>query len=129
LIVDTSALLAILFDEPEGPAFLTLLIGAPKPMISTANLLEAWIVTDRHFNSAKARALDALLPVLGIEQLPVSSTQIVLARQAYEKYGKGRHPASLNFGDCFAYSLAKLTKNRLLFKGNDFSKTDIEAAG
>lgn len=86
------------------------------------------MVTDRHPNLAKARALDGLLELLGIEMRPVDRTQARVARQAYEDFGRGRHPAALNFGDCFAYALAKVSGDRLLFKGNDFARTDIARA-
>ena len=125
MIVDTSALLAILFDEPEGPEFLRQIVEAPTRGISVATMVEAWMVTDRHSNPAKAQALDDLIELLGIELRPVNEPQARLARQAYHRYGKGKHPASLNFGDCFSYALAKASGERLLYKGNDFSRTDI----
>ena len=128
MILDTSAVLAILFDEPEGPEFLRMAIEAPLLAISTANMVEAWMVTDRHPNPAKATALDELTELLAIELRPVSTAQARLARQAYHAFGKGRHPAALNYGDCFAYALAKFSNDTLLFKGNDFSRTDIVSA-
>lgn len=127
MILDSSALLAILFDEPEGAEFLRLLVEAPVRAISAANMVEAWMVTDRHPNPAKAAALDELVALLEIELRPVDAAQARLARQAYQAFGKGRHPAALNFGDCFAYALTKMSHDRLLFKGNDFSLTDIPA--
>jgi ribonuclease VapC len=127
MIIDTSALLAILFDEPEGSELLRLVVEAPTRLMSAANTLEAWIVADRHPNPAKAPALDALIETVGIDIEPVTEAQARLAREAYKTYGKGRHPAGLNYGDCFAYALAKATGLPLLFKGEDFSRTDIEA--
>jgi ribonuclease VapC len=100
MIIDTSALLAIIFDEPDGP----------------------------HENPAKAPALDELIETLDIDIEPVTVQQARVARGAYHLYGKGKHPAGLNYGDCFAYALAKAMHQPLLFKGNDFSQTDIEAA-
>lgn len=128
MISDTSALLAILFDEPEGPEFLRLLVDTPVRAISAANMVEAWMVTDRHPNLAKAKALDGLVELLGVEMRPVNRAQARVARHAYEVFGKGRHPAALNFGDCFAYALTKVSGDKLLFKGNDFARTDIARA-
>jgi ribonuclease VapC len=126
MIIDTSALLAILFDEPDGPALLRQIAEAPIRLMSSANAVEAWIVADRHANPAKGPALDALLETLGIDIVPVTVQHARLARTAYHTYGKGRHPAGLNFGDCFAYALAKATGLPLLFKGDDFGQTDVE---
>jgi len=125
LIIDTSALLAIVFDEPDGPKLLRMIVDAPQRAISTANLLEAWMVVDRHSNPTKGKLLENLLSLLSLELRPVTDAQIKIAREAYAKYGKGRHPAKLNFGDCFAYALAKLDGGKLLYKGDDFSKTDL----
>jgi ribonuclease VapC len=125
MIIDTSALLAILFDEPDGPALLRRIAEAPIRLMSSANAVEAWIVADRHANPAKGPALDALLETLGIDIVPVTVQHARLARTAYHTYGKGRHPAGLNFGDCFAYALAKATDLPLLFKGDDFGQTDV----
>lgn len=127
MIIDTSVLLAILFDESDGPELLRLVVEAPTRLMSAANVLEAWIVADRHPNPAKAPALDALIETVGLDIEPVTVAQARLAREAYKAYGKGRHPAGLNYGDCFAYALAKATGLPLLFKGEDFSQTDIEA--
>ena len=125
MIIDTSALLAILFDESDGPALLRRIAEAPIRLMSSANAVEAWIVADRHANPAKGPALDALLETLGIDIVPVTIQHARLARTAYHTYGKGRHPAGLNFGDCFAYALAKATDLPLLFKGDDFGQTDV----
>ena len=127
MIIDTSALLAIVFDEADGPELLRLVVEAPTCLMSSANALEAWIVADYHENPAKAPALDALIETLGIDIEPVTVQQARVARRAYYLYGKGRHPAGLNYGDCFAYALARAMHQPLLFKGNDFSQTDIEA--
>jgi len=125
MIIDTSALLAMLFDAPDGPALLRRIAEAPIRLMSSANAVEAWIVADRHANPAKGPALDALLETLGIDIVPVTVLHARLARAAYHTYGKGRHPAGLNFGDCFAYALAKATDLPLLFKGDDFGQTDV----
>jgi ribonuclease VapC len=126
MIIDTSALLAIVFDESDGPELLRLVVEAPTRLISCANALEAWIVADRHENPAKAPALDELLATLEIAIEAVTVQQARLARRAYDLYGKGNHAAGLNYGDCFAYALAKTMGQPLLFKGNDFSQTDVE---
>ena len=128
MILDTSALLAILFDEPEGPQFLMQIVEAPLRVISAANMVEAWMVTDRHSNRAKATALDELVKLLEVEVRSVDLVQARVARRAFEKYGKGKHPAGLNFGDCFAYALTQVSGDKLLFKGGDFSHTDIAKA-
>jgi ribonuclease VapC len=125
MIIDTSALLAILFDEPDGLTVLRRTAEAPIRLMSSANAVEAWIVADRHANPAKGPALDALLETLGIDIVPVTVQHARLARTAYHTYGKGRHPAGLNFGDCFAYALVKATDLPLLFKGDDFGQTDV----
>jgi ribonuclease VapC len=127
MIIDTSALLAILFDEPDGPDLLRRVVEAPLRLMSAANALEAWIVADRHANPAKAPALDALIETLSIDIEPVTIHQARVACEAYKAYGKGNHPAGLNYGDCFAYALAKAMSQPLLFKGDDFSQTDIKA--
>jgi ribonuclease VapC len=126
MIIDTSALLAIIFDEPDGPELLRLVVEAPSRLISSANALEAWIVADRHENPAKAPALDELLDTLEVAIETVTVQQARIARRAYHIYGKGNHVAGLNYGDCFAYALAKTMGQPLLFKGNDFAQTDIE---
>ena len=96
MIIDTSALLAILFDESDGPELLRLVVEAQTRLMSAANVLEAWIVADRHPNPAKAPALDALIETVGLDIEPVTRAQARLARAAYQAYGKGRHPAGLN---------------------------------
>lgn len=125
LIIDTSALVAIVYREDEGQKFLTAIAQVPRRLMSTANFLEAAIVVDRSADVRRAPAFDEIVKYLGIEFVPVTLEQASLARQAYRRYGKGNHPAGLNFGDCFAYALAKTTGETLLFKGSDFSHTDV----
>jgi ribonuclease VapC len=130
VIVDTSALLAILLGEPEADAF-TLAIGrAEEPVrMSAASYVEAGIRVDQSKNPIAQLALDDLIERLRIVIEPVSVEQAYAARVAYRAYGKGSgHPAGLNFGDCFAYALAKATGEPLLFKGGDFGHTDLRAA-
>lgn len=126
MVVDTSALLAVLFDEPEAEVFARAIAGAEVSRISTANLLEAGIVADCQTDARTGRQLDALVADLGLRIEPVTEEQVGIARQAYLDFGRGNHPAKLNFGDCFAYALAKASGEPLLFKGDDFGQTDID---
>ncbi len=129
VIVDASALLAIIFDEPDGERMENMLIEAQhRPVMSPVNFLEATVRIDQMKSEAKSRKLDELLKALAIEIAAVTPEQAYLAREAYQKFGKGNHEARLNLGDCFAYALAKARNEPLLFKGDDFKKTDIEAA-
>lgn len=129
MIVDTSALLAILRDEPEALLCAQAIEAAVTCRISAANLLEAAIVVDGSRDPIASRRLDDLLNVANIATAPVTEEQVRIGREAYRDFGKGSgHPAQLNFGDCFAYALAKVTGEPLLFKGNDFTHTDTTAA-
>jgi ribonuclease VapC len=125
MIVDTSALLAVFFEEPEAERFARAIAGADVARISAANLLEAGIVADNQTDPRTGRQLDALVVNFRLRIDPVTEEQVLIARQAYVDYGRGNHPAGLNFGDCFAYALAKATGEPLLFKGEDFARTDI----
>lgn len=129
MILDSSVLVAILQEEPEAPSLLETLAGHRGLLrLSAANYLEAAIVIDRNGNAELSARLDALIAKLGIEIAPVSTEHASTGRAAYRAYGKGNHPARLNFGDCFAYALAKATGEPLLFKGDDFVHTDVTAA-
>jgi ribonuclease VapC len=125
MIVDTSALLAVFFEEPEAERFARAIAGADVARISAANLLEAGIVADNQTDPRTGRQLDALVVNFRLRIDPVTEEQVWIARQAYVDYGRGNHPAGLNFGDCLAYALAKATGEPLLFKGEDFARTDI----
>jgi ribonuclease VapC len=127
MVVDTSALLAVLFDEPEAEDLARAMARAEVSRMSAANLLEAGIVADCQTDARTGRQLDALVANFQLRIEPVTEEQVGIARQAYLDYGRGNHPAKLNFGDCFAYALAKSSGEPLLFKGNDFEQTDIEA--
>ena len=127
-MIDSSALIAILQDEPERPVFVRKLAQDPVRLISAANWLETAIVIDDRFGEAGARDLKLLLIEAAVEIVPVTAAQAELARAAYRRFGRGNHPARLNFGDCFAYALARETGEPLLFKGNDFGQTDIGVA-
>lgn len=125
MVVDTSALVAIFLLEPEAEQFAHAILEAPKATMSAANLLEAGIILDSRIGHRDSIELDEFVVSIGLEIEPVTVDQARVARQAYRTYGKGNHPAALNFGDCFAYALAKTTGLPLLYKGDDFAKTDI----
>ena len=125
MVVETSAVLAILLDEPEAAEFAQLIEDDPAPVISAASVVEAGIVLiSRHGLDARDDLRD-FLEQGGLQVEPVTAEQAELALDAYQRYGKGRHRAGLNFGDCFAYALCQATGQPLLFKGQDFSQTDI----
>jgi ribonuclease VapC len=129
VIVDASALIAILRDEPEAPAMAQAIEEATQRQISAANWLEAAAVIDGSRDPVASRQFDDLIGVARILVAPVTEQQARIARAAYRDFGKGSgHPARLNFGDCFAYALAKDTGEPLLFKGRDFTHTDIVPA-
>lgn len=128
MIVDSSAVLAILSNEPEAAIFADKLAAAEVCRISAASLLESAIVIEARHGTAGGQKLDELVNAAQIHIEPVTSDQATIARQAYRTYGKGRHPAGLNFGDCFSYALAKSLGEPLLFKGDDFSQTDVSPA-
>ncbi len=129
MVIDTSAIAAILFGEAERSLLLDFVKQAESVVISAATLLETAMVIESRLGQPGSRELDDLLKQIGIEIIPVDLEQIEIARNAWSKYGKGRHPARLNFGDCFAYALAKLLGEPLLAKGDDFSQSDIEVLG
>jgi ribonuclease VapC len=129
VIVDASALLAIILDEPDGERMEDILVEAAlPPEISPVNFVEAAIRIDRLGSEEKSRKFEELIRTLQIEITKITPEQAYLAREAYQRFGKGNHPARLNLGDCFAYALAKARGEPLLFKGDDFRKTDVEAA-
>jgi ribonuclease VapC len=128
MVVDSSALLAILQDEPERRTMIEALESADRRCLSVVNLVEAGIVIETRRGPTAARLLDTLVERAGIEVVGVDIEQGELARRAFARYGKGRHAAGLNFGDCFAYALAQALGESLLFKGDDFSQTDVVAA-
>lgn len=126
MIVDTSAVVAILRSEPEAERFASALIEAGGAVMSAANYLEAGIVIDRERDPVASARLDAVVMELDIEIVDVTAKQARLARQAYRDFGKGcGHPAKLNFGDCFAYALATERGEALLFKGDDFAHAGL----
>ena len=128
MIIDTSALLAILQDEPERRAFTEAIAAAAVRRMSAATFLETSMVVEARHGADGVRLLDILIESAGIEVVAVDFAQARIARQAFAEFGKGRHPAGLNYGDCFAYALARQLSEPLLSKGNDFPQTDIALA-
>ena len=128
MIIDTSAILAILFEEPDAERFVRAVAAASSRRISAATLLETTIVLESRSGPAAAHELYAFLRRAQIELEPVTREQAQTARQAWRRFGEGNHSAGLNFGDCFAYALAMTAREPLLFKGRDFELTDIPAA-
>src|SRR5262244_3890372 len=129
MIVDTSAMVAILRDEPEALACARAIEGARVRRISAANFVEAAIVIDGSRDPVASRRFDDLVKEAQLVLEPVTEAQARIAREAYRDFGRGSgHPAKLNFGDCFAYALARTTGEPLLFKGNDFTHTDVTPA-
>jgi ribonuclease VapC len=128
MIVDTSAVLAILFTEDDAASYADAIAQADMRLISAANYLEAGIVVDNQISAAAGRQLDALISRAEIQVEAVTREHADIARRAYLDFGRGNHAARLNFGDCFAYALSKATGLPLLFKGNDFTKTDLASA-
>ncbi len=125
MVVDTSALAAILFDEPERRSFNEKIEADPVRLLSAASFVEAAVVIEARLGETGGRELDLFLHRAGIEVVAFDADQAESARRALRRYGKGRHPAGLNFGDCFAYALAMARREQLLFKGSDFALTDV----
>lgn len=129
MIVDTSAIVAILREEPAADQCLDLIAQVSARRISAANLLETYLVIDGAREPGLSRKLDALLARVALTVEPVTEAQVEIARDAFRRYGKGSgHGARLNYGDCFAYALARHRKEPLLFVGSDFARTDIGRA-
>ena len=125
MVIDTSALLAILLNEPDAPKYEMAFERDVRRLISTASLLEASIVMRRRFGESGELQLDLLMQNAEVDLVPFDGDQLEWARFGYRKYGRGLHPASLNYGDCCSYALAKVSGEPLLFKGNDFAQTDV----
>jgi ribonuclease VapC len=125
MVIDSSAIIAILLGEPEAGDLARQIERASPRLMSAASLVEASLVMETRKGEAAGRELDLLIYRAGIEIVSVDHEQAELARVAWRRFGKGRHPAGLNFGDCFSYALAKATGAPLLFKGDDFTQTDL----
>lgn len=128
MVVDTSAVLAILLDEEDAARFASAIEQAGSSRMSAANWLETAIMIDNRGDAVASREFDQFMRRSQITVEAVTTEQAHIARQAYRDFGKGRHPAGLNFGDCLAYALAKVLDEPLLFKGEDFSRTDVAIA-
>ncbi len=128
MVIDTSALVAILTDEADAEQLERAIDGDATRLMSVASVLETAMVLESRFGEAGTRELDLLIQRLPIETRPVDQDQLEWARFAFHTYGKGHHAAGLNFGDCFSYALAKVTGEPLLYKGTDFSQTDLANA-
>jgi ribonuclease VapC len=128
MVIDTSALLAILFDEPEAEALVRAIGGDGVRLMSAGNVLEAGIIAQARKGDAGGQALDLLILRLGIDTVAMTAQQAALARRAFRLFGKGQAKAGLNFGDCIAYALARDKGEPLLFKGDDFGRTDVPVA-
>lgn len=125
MVIDTSALVAILLEELDFHKYLKLLREADRRLISAANLFEASMVLEARGGTSAGSELDLFVYEADIEVVPVDREHADAARRAWRKFGKGNHPASLNFGDCFTYALAKISGEPVLAKGDDFARTDI----
>lgn len=125
MVIDTSALAAIFFAEPERQRFMHSIAESETRLISAATMLETGIVIETRQGEAAGREFDLWVVRANLQIVPVDAEQTDLARSAWRRFGKGRHRAALNFGDCFSYALAKLSGEPLLAKGTDFSLTDI----
>ena len=125
MVIDTSAILALLSLEPEAARLASAIEADATRLLSAATLLEVAIVIESRFGSAGGRELDYLVVRAAIQAEPVTVEHAELARDAWRRFGKGRHPANLNYGDCFSYALARASGEPLLYKGNDFAQTDI----
>ena len=128
MVIDSSALVAILLGEPELEQFNSLIDADSVRLVSAASLLEASIVLESRKDVPVFMPLDDFIRSARCVIMPVTEEQVGIGRNAYRIYGKGRHPAGLNFGDCFSYALAKVTGEPLLFKGSDFALTDVTPA-
>lgn len=126
MVLDTSALLALLLDEPEAEDFRAAVEEDPTRLVSAGTLLETALVIEARHGEPGGRELDALLQAAQIEVVAVDREQVDEARRAWRRFGKGRHAAGLNFGDLFAYALTRTSGEPLLFKGQDFARTDVQ---
>ncbi len=128
MIVDTSAVMALLLKEPEASAIGAALAEQPRAAISTATLVELCMVAESRAGAAVWAEVEALVDGAGIGVVPFTAAQAALACEGWRRFGKGRHPAGLNLGDCFAYALARERSEPLLFKGEGFARTDVRRA-
>ncbi len=125
MVIDSSALVAVLFDEPSRPSLSVAIDADPRRLVSAATIVEASIVVEARRGESAGRELDLLLHRSGCDVVAVTADQAELARVAWRRFGKGRHPAGLNYGDCFVYALARHAGEPVLCTGEDFAQTDI----
>jgi ribonuclease VapC len=128
MVIDSSALLALLLAEPEAETFARAIAADPRRRASAFSILETAIVVETKKGENAGRELDLLLHRAQIDVVVMDAAQVELARSAYRRFGKGRHPAGLNIGDCCSYALSRFTGEPLLFKGDDFARTDVALA-
>ena len=128
MVIDTSAIVAILADEPEGPRFVQMIAADEVRLLSAVSRVECTCVIEGRKRAAGRAALELFLREAAIEIAPVTADQAEIASEVFRRFGRGRHPAGLNIGDTFAYALARATGEPLLFKGDDFARTDIASA-
>jgi ribonuclease VapC len=125
MVVDTSALLAVLFGEPEADRISRAVASDPRRLATAFSVLEAAIVVEARKGESGGRELDLLLHRIDLESVPLTASHVEVARDAWRKFGRGNHPANLNIGDCCAYALARVSGEPILFKGDDFARTDV----
>jgi len=128
MVIDTSALVAVLFDEPERDQIIVRITAASRRLISAGTLIECSIIVESRRGEVAGRELDLFLHRADVQTVAVNEEQALLARAAWRRYGKGRHPAGLNLGDLFAYALARASGEELLYEGDDFARTDLARA-
>jgi ribonuclease VapC len=128
MIVDSSAIVAIALQEPESARLVSAIVQSPERQMSTVNWLETMMVVEARSGASAADDTLLILAQLGVTALPFDEAQMYEAQEAWRRYGKGRHPAALNLGDCCAYAASRIEGRPLLFKGSDFEKTDVERA-
>jgi ribonuclease VapC len=128
MVLDTSAIVAILRNEPEGPGFVRLIAADEVRLLSAVSRVECTCVIEGSKRAAGRADLERFLREAAVEIAPVTADQAEIAGEVFRRFGKGRHPAGLNIGDTFAYALAKATGEPLLFKGDDFGLTDVASA-
>jgi len=127
MVIDTSSVVAILFNEPDAPTFERAIAADPVRLMSAASFVEAALVLEGRYGEPGGRELDLFVHRAGIEIVAFTVDQAEVARRAFRHYGRGQHTAALNYGDCFSYALSKASGEPLLFKGGDFAQTDVEA--
>lgn len=129
MVLDTSAVLALLLGEEGAAAIAAAIEADPRRLISAATALECALVIEARKGPPGGRELDLFLHATGAEVVPFTAEQLALARDAWRRFGQGRHPAALNFGDCFSFALSKLSGEPLLFRGDGFSRTEVASVG